>query len=95
MYGLTITNNIQTQYVSVSKEIVKFQRFEYKGVTVKPKKVKYVQSEKDLVSNPDEDAVISEIPVSEVNTNTQVTPMEKEDPSPESKTEAPDTKTEV
>ena len=42
MYGLTITNNIKTQYVPVTKEIVKYQRFEYKGAVVKPKKVKYV-----------------------------------------------------
>lgn len=30
MYGLTITNNIQTKYVKAGKELFKFQRFEYK-----------------------------------------------------------------
>ena len=44
MYGLTITNDIKTQYVSQYKEIFKFKRFEYneKGnYKVKQKKIKY------------------------------------------------------
>ena len=44
MYGLTITNNIQTGYVNQGKEIFKFQRAEYKHAKVKPKKVKYLEA---------------------------------------------------
>ena len=44
MYGLTITNNIQTGYVNQGKEIFKFQRAEYKNAKVKPKKVKYLEA---------------------------------------------------
>ena len=44
MYGLTITNNIQTGYVNQGKEIFKFQRAEFKGAKVKPKKVKYLEA---------------------------------------------------
>ena len=44
MYGLTITNNIQTGYVNQGKEIFKFQRAEYKGAKVKHKKVKYLEA---------------------------------------------------
>ena len=52
MYGLTITNNIQSKYTQSGKEIFKFQRFEYKGATVKPKKVKYeVQRPPDALVN--------------------------------------------
>ena len=50
MYGLTITNEIQTKYVTQSKEILKFQKFEYRGATVKPKKIKYETIYKDVAA---------------------------------------------
>ena len=49
LYGLTITNNINTGYMKDFKEIFKFQRFEYKGAVVKPKKVKYLENKKAKV----------------------------------------------
>ena len=53
-----------------------------------------MQSEKDLLSNPDEEVVVSEVAASEVNINNPVTPVEKDEATPKSKTEAPDQKTE-
>ena len=47
LYGLTITEDIQTNYVSQDKEIFKFQRFEYKKAQVKPKKVKFINKDDD------------------------------------------------
>ena len=46
LYGLTITNDIQKGYVVEGKEIFKYQRYEYKKVQVKPKKIKYIEPEK-------------------------------------------------
>ena len=51
VYGLTITNNIDTNFFSAKKEIQKYQRFEYDGVMPKPRKVKY---KKDLKSKVEE-----------------------------------------
>jgi hypothetical protein len=45
MYGLTITNNIKNKYIPQGKEIFKYQRFEYRGHEVKPKKVKYIEEQ--------------------------------------------------
>ena len=60
MYGLTITNNIKTNYVQSGKEIFKFQRFEYKGVTVKPKKIKYEKVERPEIDlSDDSDSSVS------------------------------------
>ena len=55
MYGLTITNNIANKYTLSGKEIFKFQRFEYKGASVKPKKVKY-----ERIEQPDEELDLNE-----------------------------------
>ena len=46
LYGLTITNNIQSGYVNEGKEIFKYRNYEYKNAKVKHKKVKYIDKPK-------------------------------------------------
>lgn len=40
MYGMTITNNIQTEYITQEEEIKLYRQFEYEDLEVKPKKKK-------------------------------------------------------
>jgi hypothetical protein len=47
VYGLTITNDIQTAYVSRNKEILKFQNYEYQKHKVKSKKIKKLTKPED------------------------------------------------
>ena len=43
MYGLTITNDINTSYISQYKEVFKFKKYEYgKDKKIKPKKIKFL-----------------------------------------------------
>ena len=42
MYCLTITNNIQTDYITQDEEIQLFRQFEYSDLNVKPKKKKII-----------------------------------------------------
>ena len=42
MYCLTITNNIQTDYITQDEEISLFRQFEYSDLNVKPKKKKII-----------------------------------------------------
>lgn len=42
MYGMTITNNIQTDYITQEEEIQLYRQFEYEELDVKPKKKKLV-----------------------------------------------------
>ena len=45
MYGLTITNDIQNEYVSQYKEIFKWKAYEYGKKKIKPKKIKFLNGE--------------------------------------------------
>ena len=45
VYGLTITNDIQNEYVSQYKEIFKWKKFEYGNQRIKPKKIKFLNGE--------------------------------------------------
>ena len=45
MYGLTITNDIQNEYVSQYKEIFKWKSYEYGKKKIKPKKIKFLNGE--------------------------------------------------
>jgi len=58
LYGLTITGDIQTNYIPREKEILKFQKAELMGMqSVKPKKVKYLEPEKKKDNLPTEQAL--------------------------------------
>ena len=45
LYGLTITNDIQTEYVSQYKEVFKWKKYEYGNQKIKPKKIKFLNGQ--------------------------------------------------
>ena len=55
LYGLTITNDIQNEYVSQYKEVFKWKKYEYGNQKIKPKKIKFLNGQPPVAEDEKEE----------------------------------------